>query len=55
LGSWGFLLVPLVLLANRAAPTPAAPAIPRNLGWIIAAVLAAAVFVGVVGPGVRLR
>jgi hypothetical protein len=55
LGSWGFLLVPLVLLANRATPTPAAPAIPRNLGWIIAAVLAAAVFVGVVGPGVRLR
>jgi hypothetical protein len=40
-------------LANafRAAP----PAIPRSLGWIVAAVLAAAVFVGAVGPGLRLR
>ena len=54
LGSWGFLLVPLFLLASRTAPAPAAPAIPRSLGWMVTAVLAAAVFVGVVGPGLRL-
>jgi hypothetical protein len=55
LGSWGFLLVPLVLLTSRTTPAPAPPAIPRSLGWIVAAVLAAAVFVGVVGPGLRLQ
>jgi hypothetical protein len=55
LGSWGFLFVPLLLLTSRAAPVPAAPAIPRSLGWIVAAVLAAAIFVGVAGPGLRLH
>jgi len=55
LGCWGVLLVPLILLTGRTAPAPAAPAIPRSLGWIVAAVLVAAVFVGVVGPGLRLR
>jgi hypothetical protein len=55
LGCWGFLLVPLVLLASRAAPVPPAPAIPRSLGWLAAAMLAAAVFVGITGPGLRLR
>ena len=55
LGSWGFLLVPLFLLTSRAAPAPAPPAIPRSLGWIVAAVLVAAVFVGVAGPGLRLH
>jgi hypothetical protein len=55
LGSWGFLLVPLVLLTSRTAPAPPAPAIPRSLGWIVAATLAAAAFVGVVGPGLRLQ
>jgi hypothetical protein len=55
LGSCGFLLVPLFLLTSRTTPVPAPPAIPRSLGWIIAAVLAAAVFVGVVGPGLRLQ
>ena len=55
LGSWGFLLVPLVLLTSRTAPAPVAPAIPRSLGWMVAAVLVAAVFVGVVGPGLRLH
>jgi hypothetical protein len=55
LGSWGFLLVPLLLLSSRSVPTPPGPAIPRNLGWIAAAVLAAAVFVGVAGPGLRLH
>ena len=47
LGCWGFLLVPLVLLTSRTAPAPTPPAIPRSLGWIVAAVLAAAIFVGV--------
>jgi hypothetical protein len=55
LGCWGFLLVPLALLASRTAPAPVAPAIPRSLGWMVAAVLAAAVFVGVAGPGLRLH
>jgi hypothetical protein len=55
LGSWGFLLLPLLLLSSRNTPAPAAPPIPRSFGWIIAAVLAAAVFVGVMGPGVSLR
>jgi hypothetical protein len=55
LGSWGFLCVPLFLLTSRAAPAPLAPAIPRSFGWIAAAVLAAAVFVGVAGPGLRLH
>ena len=55
LGGWGFLLVPLVLLTSRTFPAQAPRAIPRSLGWIMAAVLAAVVFVGVVGPGLRLR
>jgi hypothetical protein len=55
LGSWGFLLVPLFLLTSRTTPAPAPPAIPRSLGCIIAAVLAAAAFVGVAGPGLRFR
>jgi hypothetical protein len=53
LGSWGFLLVPLLLLSRRATSAQAPP-IPRSLGWIAAAVLAAAIFVGVVGPGLRM-
>ena len=41
---------------SRAAPAPSAPAvIPRSLGWIVAAVLAAAIFVGAIGPGLRLQ
>ena len=54
LGSWGFLLVPLVLLGDRTARVPAAASIPRRLGWIVAAAVAVAVFVGAVGPGLRL-
>jgi hypothetical protein len=53
LGWWGFLLVPLFLLTSRTAPVPVPPAIPRSLGWSLAAVLAAATFMGVVGPGLR--
>jgi hypothetical protein len=55
LGSWGFLLVPLALLTSRTVPAPPAPAIPRRFGWMVAAVVAAAVFVGVAGPGLRLH
>jgi hypothetical protein len=55
LGSWGFLLVPLALLTSRATSPQAPPPIPRSLGWIAAAVLAAAFFVGIAGPGLRLR
>ena len=55
LGCWGFLFLPLLLLHGRSDPVQAAPPIPRSLGWIITATLASAVFIGVLGPGLRLR
>src|SRR5207247_2410120 len=54
-GPFGFLLSPFLLLGGGIPPsTEEAPAITRNWGWIGAAAILAAVFIGVLGPGVRL-
>jgi hypothetical protein len=42
-------------LGGKLAPKIASPgvALRRSIGWIVAAVIAAAIFIGVLGPGIR--
>jgi hypothetical protein len=51
--TFGLLLVPRMIEAETEQRT-VAQFLPLNWSWIIVAVLVAAVFIGVFGPGVRL-
>jgi hypothetical protein len=55
LGAWGFLFLPLFFrLGSGRSTRIASPVyVTRSLGWIITAVVIAAVFIAAIGPGVR--
>jgi hypothetical protein len=54
-GTSAFAWMASLLAQRRLFPPSGAPArgIPRSLGWIVAAALVAALFIAVLGPGVR--
>jgi hypothetical protein len=52
LGAWGFLFLPLAWRFGQAAIM--AEHLPRHIGWVLAGAIAAAVFVGALGPGIRV-
>ena len=52
LGAWGFLLLPLAW--RFGSPAKVSEPVTRHAGWVLGAAITAAVFVGALGPGIRL-
>jgi hypothetical protein len=50
----GLLLIPEIVERNTPAMEVAGSSLPTSLGWILAGLVAAAIFIGVLGPGIHL-
>jgi len=52
--SCGLINIPAMVTESPAEPQPNLRTLPESRAWIIAAIPVAAVFVGILGPGIRL-